>query len=292
VKTRSRLVLEILAVTIAGTLLVTSMPALAQLVAPFSVRIQGPRDQHSLRVNPNVSPNRTDIGCESERIGGTTVNGLRIVGAVAGTGPLIAGLPCTGGDANVDLRITGAGTSGVSFPNGVSAIGSSTTNFVTLSAVDHCSTFSASTAAIKTRTAAHDWAYSRTAGAAETHFFKCSIPLTALRTTASKGIRIDSFSLVYTITVVALTTHNAPTLSTVVYANNVATAVAAYGGAITYTGATATQANPYVTAASLGTPAFMNTANADMSMDFSVVMANTGVFTFRAFVINYTLAVI
>jgi hypothetical protein len=130
---------------------------------------------------------------------------------------------------------------------------------------------------INTRVASNDWALARTAGGAETYNIRCELPAPT-RTTSGKGYKLTAFSVSHFIGTAALTSNTFNALSTTTYANNVANAVAAYGGAITITLPTATQGNPYLTSGGVGTPAFMNTANASVGMDFTAVMQNTGVY--------------
>jgi hypothetical protein len=128
-----------------------------------------------------------------------------------------------------------------------------------------------------TRVAPNDWALARTAAGAETYQIACHLNAPT-RTTAGKGWKLTAFSISQFIGTAALTSNTFNALSTVAYANNVANAVAAYGGSITITMPTATQANPYLTAGTVGTPAFMNTTSAAIDVDFTVVMQNTGVY--------------
>ena len=127
------------------------------------------------------------------------------------------------------------------------------------------------------RLASNDWAIARTAAGAETINIRCNLAAPT-RTTSGKGWKLTAFKIVQQITVAALTSNTFNALSTTTYANNVANAVAAYGGSITITMPTATQANPYVTTGGVGTPAFMVTPDSQVGMDFTVVLQNTGAF--------------
>lgn len=94
-----------------------------------------------------------------------------------------------------------------------------------------------------------------------------------IRTAASKGFRLDSFDVVYAIAAAAMDAHTV-TLDRIAYANNVAVSITSI--AITATLATATQANPYVTNATVNTPAFDNTADSKYIIE---VTANNGATT-------------
>jgi hypothetical protein len=146
-------------------------------------------------------------------------------------------------------------------------------------AVRSCLAFDANPSLLKpNRIAAGDTALTRTSAGAETYNIECYLTAPT-RTTANKGYKLTGFKLAQQITVAALTSNTLNGLKTVSYANNVANAVAAYGGSITYTAPTATQANPYVTAGTVGTPAFMNTIDTGIVVDFTVVLQNTGVYS-------------
>ena len=153
----------------------------------------------------------------------------------------------------------------------------------------HCQVTSSVADPIVVRVAANDYGLRRTAGAAETINYGFTIPL-ILSATANKGMRLDSFSIVHQITVAALTSNTFNALATTTYANNVANAVAAHGGAITITMPTATQANPYVTAATIGTPAFVNATAKQISLDWTAVLQNTTVYTVYGVIGTYSAA--
>lgn len=297
--------------------------------------------QHSLKVDSSTTPQRTEIGCEVDQEGGTTVNGWRIVGAATTVAPTIQSLGCAnGGDTSPDATIkAGSGNAGLTFKganaqasgrtafnaltatvnqSGTAAydgiqlnvtetatgsgaknlealqvagvdkwvvddtgqvttgfLGSRTDITMVYAAVTYCKGDSTNLAV--TRVAANDWALARTAAGAETYNIVCTLPAPT-RTTAGKGWKLTAFSLAQQITVVALTSNTFNALATTTYANNAANAVAGYGGVITITMPTVVQANPYLTAGTVGTAAFMVTANAQITMDFTVVMANTGVY--------------
>lgn len=262
----------ILAVGLVGVLLAGTVGVLAQPAAPFYVLVN-PLSivQWALRVDTSTTPNRVEIGCgESERAGTTTVNGLRLTGATSGNAVTITAIPCTGGDTNIGIAITPAGTGAVSF--GGTASTSHTTFFA---AAQYCRADNANL--VVTRVAANDFALARTAAGAETYNISCSFPL-PFRTTANKGVRIDSVAISYHILTAALTSHTFTMLATRTFANNTANAIAQYGGTPTVTLATAVQANPYLSTVSLAAPAFMNTSATEVNVEWQAVLQNTGVY--------------
>ncbi len=97
-----------------------------------------------------------------------------------------------------------------------------------------------------------------------------------IRVAASKGFRLDSFDLVYSIGVAALDAHSA-TLDQVSYANNVAVAVTSV--TMTATLSTATQSNPYVTNCTITTPAFLVTADSKYVLELTVNAAATSTYS-------------
>jgi len=210
-------------------------------------------------------------------------NTIRAVDAPSGSPPFLL---ATGIDANIGLTLTPKGTGVVTINGLFSAPAIAQQVFINAGA--NCFADNTATPMIRTRVAQSDWALARTAAGAETQNIECAFVLPT-RTTANKGVRIDSFSIVHQITVVALTSSAFQALATVTYANNVANSInATYGGAATITMPTATQANPYVTAATLAAPAFMNTANTQIVLDYQVVQANTGVYRLYGIIVNFT----
>lgn len=101
-----------------------------------------------------------------------------------------------------------------------------------------------------------------------------------------RNAKIKSIDVVYSIGTLALTSHT-PTVSSVTYANNVAVAVAAHGGSVSGSLATATQANPYVSTLTLGTPAFATTALIDVRIQVAVVAQATSAYDFYGLFVNY-----
>lgn len=251
--------------------------------------------QSAVRVDTSTTPNRTEVGCETDRIASTTVNGIRMVGAAASSKATISGVACTGGDTNQTLDLKGAGSSGIGVSQGIDT---TVTGSIFLPAMEVCTSTSAVNGTaptvqnnlVPTRQATGDWAIQRTAAGAETLSVHCNLSAAIQRLATSKGIRVDSFSVVHQITTANLTTNTFNAFSQVVYANNVANAVTNCCGTITVTLPTATQANPYVTAATVGTPTFQITAAAAWNLDWTAVMANTGVYRVYGVIVTYTLA--
>lgn len=234
--------------------------------------------QSTLRVNTGVSPQRTEAGCETDRVGGTIVNGLRFVGAASGSAPTVSTIPCTGGDTNINLTLAPAGT-GTVVLGGVHTF----TQFFSAPAV--C-TSDAPTTFVQTVVATpNNVALARTATGNETINISCQIPLLS-RTTTSKGSRLDAFGIAHQITGANLAGATFGGLQTLTYANNAAVAIAAYGGTVTITMPTATQTDPYLTAATLSAPAFMNTANTQVRVGWQVQLVNGG--TYRLYGISAT----
>jgi hypothetical protein len=99
----------------------------------------------------------------------------------------------------------------------------------------------------------------------------------AIRTTASKGLRLASIDVIYSIGTLALDAH-AMVLDQISYANNAAVSVTS----IPLTGslATATQANPYVSNIEVATPAFLVTADSKYVLELTVDAAATSAYDF------------
>ena len=156
--------------------------------------------------------------------------------------------------------------------------GAATTDIVQFyAATSFCSADTPSATLVKTRLAQGNWVLARTAAGAETYNVRCDLTAPT-RTTSGKGWKLTAFALSQQITVVDLTSNTFNGLDRTTYADNVATAVASHGGTITITMPTVVQANPYLTTGGVGTPAFMTTANAQIGLDWTIVMANTGVY--------------
>lgn len=153
-------------------------------------------------------------------------------------------------------------------------------------AANFCQVVSTTTLPVVTRFAANNYGLSRTAGGAETLSFGATLPL-MFSATALKGANVTSIVIVQQITVAALTSNTFNDISKIVYANNVANAVTQWGAGLTISMPTATQANPYSTTGTVNTPAFMITPNAQLSLDWTVVMQNTGVYALYGIIVNY-----
>lgn len=107
----------------------------------------------------------------------------------------------------------------------------------------------------------------------------------AIRTAASKGFRLDSFDVIYSIAALALDAHSV-VLDRIEYANNVAVSVNTV--AITGTLATATQANPYVTNVAVDTPAFDNTADSKYVIELTVNNSATSEYDYYGLMLNFS----
>ncbi|MCI0372306.1 MAG: hypothetical protein L0214_13265 [candidate division NC10 bacterium] len=225
-------------------------------------------------------------------------NTLTINSAPSGSTP---SLRAEGLSANIGINITPKGggvLSTTAFSSG-SIDASGLTQLATLNvtdgvaqqyfirAVDHCRADTPAATLVAVRLATGDWALARTAAGAETYNITCNFPL-PYRIAANKGWRLDSFSIAHQITVVNLTSSTFQQLSQVTYSNNVANSVTAFGGAIGITMPTVVQANPYNTAATVGTPTFVTVNNSSIVVDWQVVMANTGVYRVYGVVANFT----
>jgi hypothetical protein len=241
----------------------------AALVAPAAVAQFG---GNTLTINSAASGSNPSIRAE-----GLDTN-ISISIVPKGTGTLSLG--------SAGFSTTGAGTFGSLTSTGALTVGTPVSKTYFIRAVDHCRPDT--TTMVVVRIAEGDWALARTAGGAETHRITCNVPL-GLIATANKGVRLDSFSIAQQITVVNLTSNTFDGLNQTVYANNVANAVSDYGGVITITPPTVVQANPYLTAGTIGTPAFLNPGtNASIAFEWTVVMANTGVYRVYGVAINYS----
>lgn len=104
---RARALLLVAAALVLGL----ALPAAAQPPGRYPVMVRpSTLAQYHFKIDNSTTPNRTEIGCEVDQLGGTFVNGLRIVGAVAGSGATISGVGCTnGGDANPGVTIGATG---------------------------------------------------------------------------------------------------------------------------------------------------------------------------------------
>lgn len=106
-----------------------------------------------------------------------------------------------------------------------------------------------------------------------------------IRTAASKGFRLDTFEVIYAIAANALDAHSV-TLDRIAYADNVAVSITTVP--ITATLATATQANPYVTTATVDTPAFDVTANSKYIIEVTVNNAAASEYDFYGIMLKFS----
>lgn len=106
-----------------------------------------------------------------------------------------------------------------------------------------------------------------------------------IRTTASKGFRLDSFDVIYSIGTLAMNAHTL-TLDRIAYANNVAVSVTS----IPLTGSlsTATQANPYLTNIVVTTPAFDVTADSKYVIEVTANNAATTAYDFYGIMLRFS----
>lgn len=259
--------------------------AISQPAAPFYFALAPTGlQQNTLRVNPAFSPHRVEGGCESERIGSGAVNGYRLSGGTAGNPVTITAFPCATGDANVGISLIPAGTGGVT----MTGTGTIRTHSTFFSAIDNCRSDNA--LLVPLRVAAGDFALARTAAGAETYNVSCSFPL-PYQLVANKGVRLDSIAISYQVLVVNLTTHTFSDIRTRTFANNVANALAAYGGGTTITLNTVVQANPYFTTGTPAAAVFMNTANTEVNVEWQAVLANTGQYRVYGVQLNWSQAI-
>lgn len=98
-----------------------------------------------------------------------------------------------------------------------------------------------------------------------------------------KGIRILSFNYIYQITGAALTLHTVNLYRTT-FANNVANSIAT--PAITGAGATAVQANPYVSLFTVTAPVFENTDLSDAIVEIQATTQAAGAYRFYGILFN------
>lgn len=107
----------------------------------------------------------------------------------------------------------------------------------------------------------------------------------AIRTTSSKGLKLNSVDVIYSIGTLALDAHTL-TLDRITYANNVAISVNSV--ALTGSLSIATQANPYATNIAVTTPAFLNTADSKYVLELTVNAAATSAYDFYGLVLKFS----
>jgi hypothetical protein len=134
-----------------------------------------------------------------------------------------------------------------------------------------------------TRIAQGDYAY-RHSAADDTSIIGIDItPM--IRATASKGFRLDSFDVIYSVTTLALDAHTV-TLDRIEYADN--SAVSVNSIPITGTLAVATQANPYLTNIAVDTPAFDVTADSKYIIELTVDADATSEYDFYGIMLRFS----
>jgi hypothetical protein len=135
----------------------------------------------------------------------------------------------------------------------------------------------------KTRIAEADYSLRHTA-AANTSILGIDVTK-AIRTGASKGLKLASIDVLHEIGTAALLAHTA-TLDKIAYANNVANAVTS----IPLTGSlsTATQAQPYVDNLAITTPAYDNTADSKYIFELTVQADTTSAYDYYGIVLKFT----
>ncbi len=106
-----------------------------------------------------------------------------------------------------------------------------------------------------------------------------------IRAAASKGWRLNTFDYIYSIGTLAMDAHSL-TLDRIAYANNVAVSVTSIAG--TYTLATATQANPYVTTCTVTSPAFDITPDSKYVIEITANNAATTDFDYYGIVLKFS----
>ena len=106
-----------------------------------------------------------------------------------------------------------------------------------------------------------------------------------IRVAASKGFRLDSFDVIYSIATLAMDAHTL-TLDRIAYANNVAVSVTS----IPLTGSlsTATQANPYLSNIAVTTPAFDITADSKYVIEVTANNAATTDYDFYGIMLRFS----
>ncbi|MEY4332744.1 MAG: hypothetical protein RLZZ196_1482 [Bacteroidota bacterium] len=106
-----------------------------------------------------------------------------------------------------------------------------------------------------------------------------------IRTASSKGFRLDSFDLVYSIATDTLNAHTV-TLDRASYANNVAVSITSVG--LTGSLSTATQANPYLTNIAVSSPAFLNTDDSKYILELTVNANATTAYSLYGLILRFS----
>lgn len=211
----------------------------------------------------------------------TAANGklsLLAVNAGADFDTVISNAASVGQDQVITIPDSGAATANFLLDTGAANL-LSYQQFVGLESI---LAFSAGTWTM-TRIAQADYAQVKTA-ADETAIIGIDVT-PQIRTAASKGFRLDSFDVIYQITVDTMDAHTV-TLDLVNYVNSAAVAVTSV--AVTGALATATDADPYVTNVAVDTPAFDNTADSKYVVEVTANTAATTVYAFYGLVLRFT----
>jgi hypothetical protein len=168
--------------------------------------------------------------------------------------------------------------------------GTAKTDFVRfLPAVNYCTGDNTSTPLIATRVAQFNWALARTAAGAETHNIICDINQPT-RTAASAGYKLSSVNIHYWISVANVTTHTWGGIRKLVYANNTQVAINTIALSATPTLATALSASTIMASATITTPAFVNAQEESWIVEWTAVLANTGVYRIYGISLGFTRA--
>lgn len=106
-----------------------------------------------------------------------------------------------------------------------------------------------------------------------------------IRTASSKGFRLDSFDLVYSIATDTLNAHTV-TLDRITYANNASVSVNAVG--LTGSLSTATQANPYLTNIAVSSPGFLNNSDSKYVLELTVNAKATTAYSLYGLILRFS----
>ena len=138
------------------------------------------------------------------------------------------------------------------------------------------------------RVAQFDWAI--TVPASKTANIVCTLNLPT-RTATSAGAKITSIDISYRVTGANLTSLTWDGVRSITYATAAANAIAAFGGTVTFgTAQTISQVTPYLTSATFGTPAFVNTADRSIIVEFTPVTPGSSIFDLYGIAVHYSLA--
>lgn len=113
-----------------------------------------------------------------------------------------------------------------------------------------------------------------TLAASTAYVVECDITNAVRRTTASKGVKVNSFDVIYGISNTALASHSVA-LQKITFANNTAPTIAAFS-TLTGTPATATQALPYLTTYTVDSAAVHVTDDEKLAVVISLTTGGGG----------------